>query len=611
MVNKYFKSDDIQKDHQLLRRSNLSLILIVLMSNATAASFDLNEDWKLETNTNLSFGVNWSTQDPDPFLVYAPDAKKINKHAFGLDLNGDDGRINFEKNDVISQVAKGYTEFRFKGKQQGAVVSAKYWYDHAYETGKGDLKAFDDTVWPRLAKFKGIDLWDAYVWKNFEFEDQKSLNVKLGKHTLSWGKSQFFQNGLNSVSAFDVAAINRPGGTPKERIIPVEMFSFDAALNKNLKVEGFYQFKFRPTVVDGCGTFFAIADFVPENCGPVLIALKPGDKLSENSLKTKSYVTRVGSQKAKDSGQFGFSIKQTLPSLNNAELGFYYANYHNRNATFDGVTVSKPGIDNFSTAEYFSIYPENVDMYGLSLTGKVGKTMLFSELTYKPNQPLQLNGTDIVYYQVLSKDTPFSAPGVSAGLNEYVQGYVRLPVTQFSVGASSTAENILGANNLNWSAELGLNHIANIGNNRIGRSGAFGRSELSTGAYDPETGSNKCVTYGTANLSNDLVDDINKSYCNRDGFFSEWSGGYRLRAALNYNDLYPSTVITPSLNFRHDIYGYSQNFQEGQMSVGAALSVTYQKKYTAEVAYTNYFGSNDFSLLDDRDNISLVLKANF
>ncbi len=61
-------------------------------------------------------------------------------------------------------------------------------------------------------------------------------------------------------------------------------------------------------------------------------------------------------------------------------------------------------------------------------------------------------------------------------------------------------------------------------------------------------------------------------------FFNEWSFGYRLRGALNYQDILPSTVITPSLSFRHDVYGYSQNFQEGQMSVTAALSMTYQQK---------------------------------
>ncbi|MCU7226247.1 DUF1302 domain-containing protein, partial [Acinetobacter bohemicus] len=91
---------------------------------------------------------------------------------------------------------------------------------HAYETGHGDLKAFDDSAWPRLAKFKGIDLWDAYIWKNFTFDNDQDLNIKIGKQALNWGKSRFLLNGLNSVNAFDFAAMNSPGGEFRENIIP-------------------------------------------------------------------------------------------------------------------------------------------------------------------------------------------------------------------------------------------------------------------------------------------------------------------------------------------------------------------------------------------------------
>lgn len=593
------------------QKLGVSLVLCLSISKVSAANVEINEDWKFETSTILSLGANWSTQDASNQLVYKPDANHIGKSGLSVDVNGDDGHVNFSQNDNISQIIKGLTEFRLKGQQQGAVLSTKYWYDHAYETGRGDLKAFDDSAWPRLAKFKGIDLWDAYIWKNFALENGQNANLKLGKHTLNWGKSQFFQNGINSVSALDYAAINRPGGEAKERIIPVEMFSFEAGITPNLKLDGFYQFKFRPSVVDGCGTFFAISDFVPENCGPIILTVTPGDKLSESALDALTYIPRSESRYAKNSGQFGFALKQTLPRWNNAELGAYFANYHSRNANFDGTAVTASGPAYFNTARFFSIYPENIKMYGLSLAAKVGTTAVFSELTHKPNQPLQLNGTDIVYAQVLDKDTPLTPPGVAAEFGQYLQGYVRTPVTQFSLGASDRLNNILGANALNWAAEFAVNHIADIGNHRFGRVGAFGRSELSSGAYNPETGEYKCTPYGTAHLTNDVIDRMNERFCNRDGFFTQWSYGYRLRGALNYQDILPVTVITPSVIFRHDIAGFSQNFQEGQMSIAATISVNYQQKYTAELAYTNFFGSNDFSTLDDRDFASLVLKANF
>ncbi|TCB33844.1 DUF1302 domain-containing protein [Acinetobacter sp. ANC 4910] len=607
-----FVSLNRQNHHiSLMKKTVLCLSLALVISEVSAASFDLNEDWKFETNTTLSLGANWSTQNASAALVYKPDANHIGKTGSSIDVNGDDGRVNFSKNDVISEIIKGYTEFKLQGKRSGAVLSTKYWYDHAYETGHGDLKAYDDSEWPRLAKFKGIELWDAYIWTTFEAENGEKLKLNLGKHTLNWGKSQFFFNGLNSVSAFDYAGMTRPGVDSKERVIPVEMFSFQAEVNKNLKFDGFYQFKFRPTVVDGCGTFFAISDFVPEHCGPIILTVMPGDKLSETALEAQTMIPRSDSRYAKDNGQYGFSLKQTLTSLNNAELGFYFANFHSRNANFDGTAVTALGPANFDTAQFFSIYPEDIKMYGLSLSGKFGTTSVFSELTHKPNQPLQLNGTDIVYAQVLSNETPLTEPGLTPELGQYLQGYVRLPVTQFSVGTADSYANLLGANSLNWAAELALNHISDIGNHRFGRVGAFGRSELSSGAYNSATGEHKCTPYGTAHLSNAEIDSLNARFCNTEGFFTEWSYGYRIRGALNYKDIFPATVITPSLIFRHDVNGFSQNFQEGQMSLAAAVSATYRQKYNVELAYVNFFGSNDFSTVDDRDFASLAFKVNF
>lgn len=71
---------------------------------------------------------------------------------------------------------------------------------------------------------------------------------------------------------------------------------------------------------------------------------------------------------------------------------------------------------------------------------------------------------------------------------------------------------------MTWSTEFALNHIADIGNHRIGRTGAFGRSELSTGAYNPETGDFKCTPYGTAHLTNAEIDNLNERFCNKKVF---------------------------------------------------------------------------------------------
>ena len=611
MARKFVKNKTDDSPKTQLTKLSVLMGLILTVSYAQATSYTLNNQWKLETKTNISLGHSWSTEDPDSFMLYKPDAQDIGKVGTGIDINGDNGRANFQKGDPISQIFKGLTEVRLEGQQQGAVLSAKYWYDHAYETGQGDFTQFDDSEWPRLVKYKGIDLWDAYIWKNFNFENSKSLELKLGKHALNWGKSQFFQNGLNSVSAFDYAAMNRPGGEVKERIIPVEMFSFVAGLTDKLKVEGFYQFKFRPSVVDGCGTFFEVSDVFAENCGPLLIG-GPGfttDQAINGPLDFT--VARLPSEYAKDSGQFGIAIKQTIPSLNNAELGAYYANYHSRILHFDGVVVSAPGAANYHTARIVSVYPEDIEMYGLSLMGKVGKTAIFSELNYKPNMPLHFNSTDMVYAQALYPDTPLTQPGETFALGQRINGFARVPVTQFTLGAASTIPNVLGASALSIVGELGVNHVGDTDKYNFGRSGAFGRSGLSTGAYDPSKPETYCIASKTGGLSDEEIKNLNEKYCNDEGYFEDWSAGYRLRGALSYKDLLPQTTVSPSLMFRHDVHGYGPNFQEGQMAISVGVSATYQKKYTAEIGYTNFFGNNEFSILDDRDFASLVFKTSF
>lgn len=594
-----------------LKKLSITVGSVMCISHATAVSLDLNGDWKFEANTNLSVAQSWSTEAPDSALLYKPDALSIGKNGTSIDINGDNGRQNFSKGDPISQVIKGITELRLTRKQQGIVVSTKYWYDHAYETGRGDFLAFDDSDWPRLAKYKGIDLWDAYIWKNFSFDEDKTLDLKLGKHALNWGKSQFFQNGLNSVSAFDFAGMSRFGADIKERIIPVEMFSFVAGLSDKTKIEGFYQFKFRPSVIDGCGTFFEISDVFAENCGPLLIG-GPGfttDQAINGPLDFT--VARLPAEFAKNSGQYGLAVKQTIPSLNNTELGVYYANYHSRIMHFDGVVVSAPGPANYHTARIVSVYPENIEMYGLSLTSKAGKTNIFSELNYKPKMPLHFNSTDMVYAQALYSDTPLTKSGETLKLGERINGFARVPVTQFTLGAATIIPNVWGASALSLIGELGVNHIGDTDQYHFGRSGAFGRSGLSTGVYDPAKLDTYCITPKTAQLSDQEIHNLNKKFCNDEGFYEPWSAGYRLRGALNYSNLLAQTSISPSLMLRHDVTGFGPNFQEGQMAITVGVSATYQKKYVAELSYTNFFGNNEFSVLDDRDFASLIFKTSF
>ncbi|MNF60788.1 hypothetical protein D3C76_1327920 [compost metagenome] len=77
----------------------------------------------------------------------------------------------------------------------------------------------------------------------------------------------------------------------------------------------------------------------------------------------------------------------------------------------------------------------------------------------------------------------------------------------------------------------------------------------------------------------------------------------------------PGVNVIPALSWRHDVEGYSYSpggpFEEGQQAVGLSLTFNYLNDYSLELGYNEFFGSNDYSTLDDRDFVSVSLKADF
>ncbi|MDH1265660.1 DUF1302 domain-containing protein [Pseudomonas sp. GD03944] len=604
----------------------LGIALAAQPTLSSAATWQLDDDWSLSSNTTLSLGTSWSLQSADKGLLNKADAASIGKVGVGTNYNGDDGKLNFDKGDTISTLFKGLTDFDLNDGSQGAFIRFKYWYDHAMATGNGDFRRFDDAGWQRLARFKGFEVLDAYLWKDFEVAE-RPLSIKLGKHVLSWGEALFLQNGVNAINPLDVSAFNRPGTELKEGLLPVEMVSFNYDLADSLSVEGFWQFNFRPSVLEGCGTFFSTNDALQEGCQyDKLIAggLSTTDISSiDNVLNappgmapaTERYLRRTATDWASDTGQYGLAMHYLIESLNDADLGLYYLNYHSRTPLLSGVIARQapnsggnPGA-NLNTGDYFTVYPENIRLFGASISGVVGSTAVFGELTYRPNMPLGYNSADLINLlagQANSAIMPMTPAELAAARGSRVDGYTRAEVWQLSLGAADSFSNVLGAQRLAWAAEVGGNWIGGLDPQdlRLGRAGAFGRTPTSDGT--------PCSTPAAQNPAGLTAAELAAATnCNTHGVMTAYSWGYRLRMGLSYEDLIPATVVTPSVNWRHDVEGYGPNFQEGQQALGLALTFDYRNEYSLELAYNSFFGSNEFSLIDDRDYASVTVKASF
>lgn len=583
-----------------------------------ASTWALGENWSLTSNTTLSLGTSWALANPTKQQLTAADAASIGKQGTGSNYNADDGKLNFSKGDTISTVFKGLSDFDLNDGNQGAFMRFKYWYDQALEEGNGDYQKFDDSGWQDLAKFKGFKNLDAYLWKRFDLNDH-ALNLKLGKQVLSWGEALFMQNGVNAINPLDVSAFNRPGVELKEGQLPVEMLSFSYDLSSAVSLEGFWQYNFRPSVFDGCGTFFSVADNLQEGCQTDFM-IAGGRATTAQVLQTGAYLQRTGTQWARDTGQYGLAMHYVMASMNDADLGLYYINYHSRTPYGSGVIARKGAASanatNINTGDYFTVYPEDIHLYGMSLSAMVGDTATFGELSYRPNMPMGYNGADFVALLAGSRDTPImpmSATQLAAARGSEVDGYDRKPFWQFSLGATNNIANVLGAQRLSLAGEAGFNWINDLGEERFGRAGAYGRTEYTSatnGVVCPAPTANARGQY-PGGMTKAQAAALNAKGCNTDGLYTDFSWGYRLRASLAYESLLPQTVVTPALTWRHDVEGNGPNFQEGQQAVGVSLTFDYRNDYSLEFAYNNFLGSNDFSTLDDRDFASATLKVSF
>ncbi|HCA23556.1 MAG TPA: DUF1302 domain-containing protein [Pseudomonas sp.] len=594
---------------------SVALASLATASGANAANFQLGEQLDLDVSSTLTIGASWAMSDPDRHLLTKADAATIGLRGDGINYNADNGRMNFKKGDSISRIITGITDFDLSGDTAGAMLRLKYWYDQRLEHSSFDYQRPDDSDWDRPSRFKGVYALDAYVWKDFELFD-RITTARLGRHVLSWGESLFLQNGVNAINPVDASAFNRPGVELKEGLLPVEMFSINTELTDNLGMEAFVQFKQRETVLDGCGTFFSVSDNFQNGCGfDYMLAGAQGT--TPDAIVQERYLPRGKTQYARDGGQYGLAFNLTVPELNFSEFGFYFLNYHSRTPQIAGVIAREapgapgnPGL-NLNTGEYSTVYPEDIRLYGLSFSTVIDRFATFAELSYRPNMPIGYNGADFVALLTGSNTTPILPVGDITGYRgQSVQGYDRRKFWQLTLGTTAAYSNVLNANLMTMAVEAGVNHIEGIDRDtdRFGRAGSFGRTPPTNGA--------SCVPVvaagtGAGGLTPDELAAYNQRNCNTDGLFTSTSWGLRSRFALSYESLLPATVISPAISFRYDVSGNGPNFQQNQKAVGLSLTGVYQNNYSVSLNYNNFFGSNKFSTINDRDFASINFKVDF
>ncbi|RJF80589.1 DUF1302 family protein [Oleomonas cavernae] len=315
-----------------------------LSATALAYDFELGEEVTGTVIVSLSTGAQMRMADRDPRNYGYYYGGKL------ISAGNDDGNLNFDKYDIISQTSTARAELSLKWQNYLLYVRGAAFYDSI--AANNDLADFQPELRPYTSGryHDGADNkadWDAYlldyyVRGNYTVFD-RPLTVTVGSQILNWGEALFTINGISVINPIDVGKIRVPGAELKDALMPVPMISASMELASGLSVEAFYQLDFEPFKLDTCGSFFSFTD---NFCDGVKYAttftdpfdprsytagtgLNPADYDDPNSVAI-AVNAPLHTEDDPDETEWGVSLRYFSPDLNNTEFQLYYVNYTSR-----------------------------------------------------------------------------------------------------------------------------------------------------------------------------------------------------------------------------------------------------------------------------------------
>lgn len=326
-------------------------------------------------------------------------------------VNLDDGDRNFKRG-IISNRFDILSEFDARYKDFGLRVTGAAWYDSIYNE-RNDNPGFAGGAAPnqtsvpynhftrQTRKIHGRDaeVLDAFVYGAADVGDTRA-SFRLGRHAMVWGETLFFgANGIAGGMMPDdvVKLLSVPSTQFKEAIRPVPMLSGNWALSPSASIGAYYQFQWAASRIPLVGSYFSVADTVPDGAEQALLA-GPGSPFLANA-------PRLADQRPKNSGQGGLQFRTNFAET---DLGLYLIRYHDKTpqqifnfgaapvVAGPGPTCSVP--NSFSTGggtcalvgpvSYQLVYPENITSFGASASKTFGGVNLATEVSFRNNQPL-------------------------------------------------------------------------------------------------------------------------------------------------------------------------------------------------------------------------------
>jgi hypothetical protein len=499
--------------------------------------------------------------------------------ALTADANLDDGDRNFRQYGLISNRVDLYSEFDLSYRDVGFRVSGAAWYDQVYNRandnnspGTANAASVSHDHFPDATeKLNGrkAELLDLFAFGKAEIGDM-SATGRVGQHTLVYGESLFFgNNGIAAAqSPVDLIKLLSVPNTPfKEVIRPVPQLSGQLQVTPGVTVGGYYQARWERDRLPGVGSYFSQVDIL--DAGGERILAGPNTIIPGGS---PFYLARTGDQKARNSGQGGVQLR-FRPEGGDMEFGFYAARFHAKSP----VVYAYPGAGfnpvSGQVGTYQLVFPQDIKVYGASVTTTVADINVSAEASIRRNMPLVPRGGSVA---------------VPAGVSADNGGNVLYPV-----GGTAHAQ-------LSW--------VALLEPSALWQGGSF----LGEIAWNRRLSVDQNAAALDPNASRDAT-AIRMVF--QPSYFQVLEGvDLSVPIGIGYGLSGNSSVIHPGFAVRH----------AGDLSIGVLGD--YLKVWKFSLNYTHYFGASDGALtpanaavqnysyaqsLRDRDFVSLSISRTF
>jgi len=610
----------------------LSTVLLCLASSQVMAIEFSSGEWTANIDTTISYGAGWRLSDPDNDnvgkAVFNPAVSLLDNAAQRAALgrwsvNSDDGNLNYDGGDLISNALKLTSEIDIGYRNFGAFFRFSGFYD--FENEKKD--ELSKTARNKVGK--DLNTLDAYIWGDHRF-GERGFTWRLGKQVVSWGESTFIQGGMNVINPVDVSKLRVAGAELKEAFNGVNMIWASIELSPSVSIEPIYIFEWKKINPDPAGSYFSTNDIATPGATYAMLSFGtvpqpvinpdlyeevclPGTPeswaLSDTLLPVQLVAAgcavnfpRARTDTPKDSGQFGAALRWYAENLNNTEFGFYYLNYHSRLPVISGRSITSTAL---TTGQYWTEYPEDIHLFGVSFNTSIGTWSLAGEVTYRPNLPLQFDDVELLFAGLTPLNPLIPAPVLrfrsqlgEFGPGEYIQGWDRHKSWQGQVTTTQLIgpNNFIKADQIAFAAEVGVNYIDDLPAKDWLRYNGDGTD--TGGGYDYLTG------------------DFRNPQTEKDGFADDVSWGYRLLIRADYNNVFGTAVtMTPSIGWAHDVSGTTPgpggSFIDGRKTLTLGVAFNYLQEWVFDFSYTSYFGAGQYNLSKDRDFVAASVRYSF